>query len=764
MKLNKSTTDIKTTRKNRVLSLLTLIIVFFLINKAETSSAKSSNLLKANLNNKVKEKNLISKEKAQIKGIEEQDITINILNNETYFIGSAQGKIKLKQNQINVKNKNHYGGVLHLAFNETQVKNLIAEKQNNTQINLSPSNHLNDFFEYFPNFGKMIGKSEMELDLRYIWNCTYAQREESNSVSIILNLISKESATQHAFKVEFRFNSEKNSKELLRDYFENLMKICVITQKSAGELKKELHKLIVRSINIKKLIAKAGESNPANQNPGANSNGINSQGTKMDVNVFDKNPFVIGEKNNTDPINPSDAGGPVIPIPQPEIPQDSRNEQGNPKGLMPESGNSDAPAQPSAQSGESGKANNSTEAPVEPKLVNNLAKKSGKINNKVLKAASFVEIMEKVTDKVKVQDHIKPKMQTTTKPKQRLSEPNINSNPNQTETGVHHHSLATIVSNSTIIKELTPEELTDPLAKQKFQKAQNELSKNKEKLKLLEDKKKDTVKSINELYNKINSELQTKDILIPKAEMDKSKLDKAQIVIEQARQESEQMLKQSDSFLAQKKALNITQEGKIKETQALEKNFQEQKGKFDQLSQKKKDTAVSISQYNSNSELAAKKLKANSEKKNEILKQMEKVTTSIEKTTKEIEEKTLDIKATQQSFDNLSNKVEKLKYEIKLFEESQNKVSKKQDDIGKQIDPAEAEKLKKQGYEALTKLSGLEEPLANAKKAINDLVDAGVLTVIDNSYHIVLDKENNDLGAFEKEMSKIPKFVWSLKK
>ena len=164
MKLSKIYLENNFTNKKRALRLLTYIFFFFFIKNFEFACTKGSNLLKTN-NHKYNSENYNADRKSQLKGIEEQDITINILNNETYFIGSAKGKIKLKQNQINLKNKNYYGGVINVVFNQSLINNLTNER-NNTQIILSSQNHFNDFMEYFPNFGKTLAPNEIEIDLR----------------------------------------------------------------------------------------------------------------------------------------------------------------------------------------------------------------------------------------------------------------------------------------------------------------------------------------------------------------------------------------------------------------------------------------------------------------------------------------------------------------------------------------------------------------------------------------------------------------------
>lgn len=848
MKLSKFTIDKKSKTEKCVLSLSTFIFLFLFINNSIFISSKSTNLMKT----KSKNRNLVLKEKSTELGIEEQEITINILNNETYFIGSAKGMIKLKQNQINVKNKNYYGGILNIAFNDTEIKNLTEQKKNNTQIILSKSNHLSDFFDYFPNFGKMINPTEMDLDLRYIWNCTYKYTEHSNSASIVMNMISKESATQHGFKVEFRFNSEKNTKELLRDYFENLMRVCVITQKSAVELKKELNKLIVRSINVKKhIVSVRGEESSSNsiinnENKNSNSNqientignGLNNTSNNIQNNSNEtSNPNAqTGEQANDN--NGSDGEAPLV---NPDIPQDINSQNDPDKKAVSDDTQADG------QSSDS------------------LAKKSGSLNNKILKPAMFMETKTKLLNNTKAKtrqdengdsnsplqnndpnasatqstedssqpayvgngnesnqdnspaenanadDDSNPKHQTGAEnnstlidnkenngsvsnqnkipPQNNNNNPNAgsidgngltpiipsdnnnninngNNNPNTKIQNLekHIHSKDTLIINNHYNEKLKPENITDPIARQKYQKANDDYKKNTEKLKSLAEKKKEIIKSINDLYNKINSEGQSKEILAPIAQMEKTKIEKAQEVVDIAKAQSDQMSKQAQNFLAQKQALNNTQEQKKQLTYTLEKDFQEQKGKFDELNQIKQHVATTISQYNSNVELAAKKIKASMEKKNALLRRIEKIQSSIDSVSKEIEDKSQDIKIFQQSFDNVNKKVETLKDEIKLFEDSLKNVSKKQDDLGKKIDKAESEKLKKQSYGALTKLSVLEGPLSNAKKAVLDLVDPAILNVFENGYNIVVDKDNNDSSAFDIEMNKIPKFIWTNKK
>jgi hypothetical protein len=257
MKLYKSNIESLFSHKTMVFKLFTLLFLFFFMKNTSVINAKNVNFIKNELKNQEEISKLASNNLGKSKiGIEEQEITINLMNNLTYYIGSIKGKIKLKQNQINIKNKNYYASILSLQMNQTEVKNITDEKAKNKAIRLSKFNHLNDFIDYIPNLGKFKSENEIEIDLRYLWRCNYTLREESNSITVLTDFISKESATQHGFKVEFRISSEKNDPNLIRDYFNEMTQLCNSTQTSALELKRQLHKLIVKNINLDTQIKK----------------------------------------------------------------------------------------------------------------------------------------------------------------------------------------------------------------------------------------------------------------------------------------------------------------------------------------------------------------------------------------------------------------------------------------------------------------------------------------------------------------------------
>lgn len=874
-----------TSNKKRALGLFALLFLFFFMENLDMISSKSTKTVfekiaitnNANLKNKNNIKNL------QTLGVEDQEITINLLNNETTYIGSAKGKLKLKQNQNKVKNKNYYAGVLNVLFNETLVKNLNEQKKNSTLLIKSNDSHLHDFFEYFPNFGKFLRPHEIEIDLRYIWKCNYTIREDSNTIATVLDMISKESATQHGFKVEFRVSSEKSKYQVLRDYFDNVMKVCNTTQTSAKDLKKELHRLIVKTMNIKKEMELAvdqkkkleiANANKKEQGPIKSEGNIadkialktirddkNLNSMILEANSVFNNPFLANSTNsnsissvlsqvgkdqlgnignnlvnnlvtlpihtNAKPYNKMMISNNKI-IGTIQANQRVEGEQTNTVNNQYRIGDAqqvyvnvpltkfleinssktrDIPTIPSLPSPKS--LSDITGSPAVNSIpgISASSPPTSSISTPVL-AASPVNTPS--VDSVSKSVYTPPGTSISSLPPNK----NISNTPNPINTNlaakapgaaapqapaapaaptapvvsaapkdqksdkididddtlikitnpignVHYHRNNTIVQNKEDKRELKPEELTDPKIKQKYDKTEGELTKDKEKLKGLEDRKKTITNNIDELYKKIQSEMQSKDILIPKANMDQTKMKKAEEVIDQTKKQILVIEQQSMEFIAKKNVLNDVHQNKKNEADQLEKDFQAEKGVMNELNEKKKNITETISNFNSQSELATKQLKANEDKKNTLQKETEKAQLTLQQLQKEIEEKSNDINSAQKNFENLEKKINKLQNDIKVFEENQKQAIKKQDDLTKKIDTVESEKLKKQSYQALSKLTDLEKPLAEAKKGIMVMIDTSALNIVENSYNIAIDKDNNDLTAFERELTKIPNYIWS---
>merc|ERR1712032_1369289 len=82
----------------------------------------------------------------------------------------------------------------------------------------------------------------------------------------------KESSTQHGFKVQFKILDKTTYLPAIKTFFENMVSNCKATQKSAIELKRSLHKLMVKYLNVKTLMRilrekKKGKSIPFTKIP-----------------------------------------------------------------------------------------------------------------------------------------------------------------------------------------------------------------------------------------------------------------------------------------------------------------------------------------------------------------------------------------------------------------------------------------------------------------------------------------------------------------
>jgi hypothetical protein len=248
MKLNILSLD-KRQKKTNALKLITLLFFFFSLEKILTLQSKSSKAISL-IGESFLEK---TANKGSIK-VEDQPLTINLFNNLTFFVGRAEGLVDLKTNQQTVKNKNYYSAVLNFKMNKTDIQNIQDLQLKNQTIKDQRLIELSDFLDYFPNMGRMITENEMSIDLRYLWKCRYQLNNTGNYNYIDTDFITKESSTQHGFKVQFRITDKNIQVPAIREFFDNVVKNCKSTQKSLVALKSTLHKLIVKYLNIKTLM------------------------------------------------------------------------------------------------------------------------------------------------------------------------------------------------------------------------------------------------------------------------------------------------------------------------------------------------------------------------------------------------------------------------------------------------------------------------------------------------------------------------------
>ena len=175
----------------------------------------------------------------QTEGVEQQDITMSIFNNATQFVSSNDINVKLVQNIQKVNDTNKYVG-----YWQTTIKG--------SHRNFTPF----DFLEQIPNFGKLIDKSSVNIDFRYILGCNFESKEESNSIKTSFQMMSKESTSQHVYNIEFILPSAGNNLEEVKKYFDGIAKICLSTQETLDILKSELTYIVKENLSLKRKKAK----------------------------------------------------------------------------------------------------------------------------------------------------------------------------------------------------------------------------------------------------------------------------------------------------------------------------------------------------------------------------------------------------------------------------------------------------------------------------------------------------------------------------
>ncbi len=209
-------------------------------------------------------------------GVEQHDITMNIFNNSTQFISSASINIKLMQvHQQSVNGTNRYVG-----YWQAKVK---GSHGNFTHF---------DFIEQLPNFGRLVDKSTVNVDFRYVQGCSFDSKEEANSIKTSFQMISKESTTQHVYGIEFIVPMLNIKIDDVKKYYENVAKICQSTAETANLIKSQLGQLLKENLALKKKKSK-GKISPANNytkaTPSNNTVALPGTGGKIndDINLDD---------------------------------------------------------------------------------------------------------------------------------------------------------------------------------------------------------------------------------------------------------------------------------------------------------------------------------------------------------------------------------------------------------------------------------------------------------------------------------------------
>ena len=167
--------------------------------------------------------------------VEQQDITMSIFKNKTQFVSSNDINVKLVQNSQKVKDTNKYVG-----YWKTTIKG------SNKKVNPF------DFLEQIPKFGKLVDKTNVNIDFRYILGCNFESKEESNSIKTSFQMMSKESTSQHVYSIEFILHSVGSNLGEVKKYFDGIAKICLSTQETSDILKSELTYIVKENLSLKR--------------------------------------------------------------------------------------------------------------------------------------------------------------------------------------------------------------------------------------------------------------------------------------------------------------------------------------------------------------------------------------------------------------------------------------------------------------------------------------------------------------------------------
>merc|ERR1712032_1412351 len=128
---------------------------------------------------------------------------------------------------------------------------------------------------------------------------------------------------------------------------------------------------------------------------------------------------------------------------------------------------------------------------------------------------------------------------------------------------------------------------------------------------------------------------------------------------------------------------------------------------------------------------------------------------------KEIGVKNDVIKSKQNEYDDEKRKIDK-------NEESQKKQAKAIEDLAKKIQEVTG-KIDKKGEEAAVKaksdsimrLNPMEKTLAAAKDTLKAVMDPSLQKHIEEAYNVVIDKQNNDINNYLKQVKPLPKMFIS---
>lgn len=789
MKLyNYTLTDIRI-KKTNALKLIGLIFFFFCFNNMPNSFAKSLSEKEA------KQENFLEKETNKMQNkIEDQPLTINLFNNLTYFVGSAEGFLSLKSDQLNIKNKNYYSSVMNFKMNKTDIQTIQNMQLKNQIIKDQKLIQLNDFLDYFPNMGRMVSENEMAIDLRYLWKCQYERKIDGLIYTINTDFITKESSTQHGFKVQFKITDKTTYLPAIKEFFEKMVKNCKATQKSSIELKRALHKLMVKYLNLKTLMRILKEKKNG-QNPSFNKIPLKpNKKSRANFENMERNSNMnfnnILKPNSTKARISAESTMENSNQIQNQIAVDSTNleNENNGEAIMEDDDSSEAMRLFFIEKGFSALSNAEDEEEeelFEASFLENSEKEEKeekKSSNSTIQAAkgristefnAQAQAMNANGEKgifssakkfignlfgggKKPAPKPAPK-KPAAKPAPKPAAKKPKKNKNLKKKGKKNKTPADLLIKRPDIKTpLNKTEIKDPVALLKYEKKEEEL-KNKEKsIEEMQNKKEDLKKNLKEMEGKQTSEEQNRDVLKNKLQITRENIKKSKLVISMTQKENKKLLDKIKALNEKKIKLEAKLKDEKKAQAAKAKDIDMEKGIFDNMKKDKRDIRGKVTDLQDLNKEQGKKMKSADEIKNEILKNLKEAKLTGDNIDKDISVKNDDIKSKQNEHDDLKQKITKLEGNIQKQVKAIDDLGKKILEVSKKIDKKGEEETNKKKSASIMRLNPMEKTLKNSKDALKAVMDPALQEFVEQAYNIVIDKDNNDINNYLKQVNNLP--------
>merc|ERR1712032_1146907 len=577
----------------------------------------------------------------------------------------------------------------------------------------------------------------------------------------------KESSTQHGFKVQFKILDKTTYLPAIKTFFENMVSNCKATQKSAIELKRSLHKLMVKYLNIKTLMRilkdkKKGKNVPAFTKipikPGKKSR-ENTENLEQKAALVPNKTRIDSDNNN----NSED-------VAEINVNADDIN---NGETLTEVDDDSEALRLFFLEKGHKALSNTEDEEEfIDASFLENSEEKMENKNstvaahkarvNEEIKAASGEKGIFGAAKKFigglfgKKKDAPKPK---ANKPKAKTPKNKKKSKTPKTKAPKTPADLLIKRPNTTV--PLTKEEIKDPVARLKYDKKEDELNNTEKDIKELQKKKEDLKKNIKDMQGKQVSEEQNRDILKTKLQIAKENLKKSKLVISMTQKDNHKLQDKIKDLTAKRNKLDKDYKTQKDNQAKKKKDLDLEKGVMDDQKKDKSNIRSKVADLGEKSVKEGKELKSVDEIKNELNKNIKEAKLKGENLEKEIGVKNDEIKSKQNEYYDMKRKIDKNEASQKKQAQAIEDLAKKIQEVTGKIDKKGEEAAVKAKSDSIMRLNPMEKTLLAAKDTLKAVMDPSLQKHIEEAYNVVIDKQNNDINNYLKQVKSLPKIFTS---